>query len=83
MGRIVIYLLLIFAALIVLRIAGTRMQRRKAQLKKNRPATVSAETMHACALCGVLSPKSACIEQQGQLFCSVEHRNTWLSQQQS
>ncbi|MBX7229923.1 MAG: hypothetical protein K1X48_09990 [Burkholderiaceae bacterium] len=83
MGRIVIYLLLIVVALIVLRIASTQAQRRKAQFKNNRPTPVSAESMHACALCGVLSPKSTCIEEQGQLFCSIEHRNTWLNQQQS
>lgn len=81
MGRIIIWLLLIFAALLVWRLVGYGARRNQAQIKRKQQAVVGTETMHACKLCGVLSPRSACIEQQGQLFCSIEHRDTWIRQQ--
>lgn len=38
------------------------------------PAARPAESMVACAHCGINQPRSECIESDGRLFCCEAHR---------
>jgi hypothetical protein len=86
MGKIIFWLLLVFAALLVWRITSSKSRvvfRKKNDAQNDAKSAASPaelETMHACEMCGAMSPRSACVEQEGHLFCGVEHRKAWAAQ---
>ncbi|WP_170948580.1 PP0621 family protein [Bordetella genomosp. 5] len=82
MGKILFWVLVILAVLMIARIAGARAaQRKKPQARPqaaSRPsgsknAPVPSEPMVRCAHCGIHLPRSEALLQQGQTWCSAEH----------
>lgn len=67
MGKIILFLILALVVYLVLR--GVARARRPTA-SGDRPA----ESMVACARCGVNLPRSEALEAAGRLYCSEEHR---------
>jgi hypothetical protein len=82
MGKIIFWLLIVFAALLLWRVTSSksRVIFRKKSDPKNAAKPGVLEAMHACEVCGAMSPRSVCVEQEGHLFCSVEHRKAWAAE---
>lgn len=78
MGKILFWVLVILAVLMIARIAGARAAQRKKPQAASRPsgsknAPVPSEPMVRCAHCGIHLPRSEALLQQGQTWCSAEH----------
>jgi uncharacterized protein len=77
MAKIVLFLVVLFAALFVLRLLNPRGRINKSgeQPDKSRAGQkrLDAEPMVACAKCGALVPKSEAIVADQQSYCSDEH----------
>lgn len=85
MGKLLLWFLIVLAALIVWRIANTRAARREAGHDRAasagrgsaqaRPSgsRAPAETMVQCAHCGVHLPRSEALLVGGRIWCSHEH----------
>jgi hypothetical protein len=78
MGKIIFWLALVFAVMLLWRIAGSK-SRLVFKDKKPSDKPPAVEVMHACEQCGAMSPRSACVEHEGHLFCGTEHRNVWVA----
>ncbi len=82
MGKIIFWLLIVFAALLVWRITSSKsriiFKDKGADKDAAKPAAL--EAMHACEVCGAMSPRSVCLEHQGHLFCGEEHLKVWVAQ---
>jgi uncharacterized protein len=70
MGKIILMLVLLFAALLVLRLVNVA---RTGAVKRTPPDTREAERMLACAHCGAMVPGSQAVMAQGRPYCSSEH----------
>jgi uncharacterized protein len=69
MSKILLFALLAFVVYLVL-----RQSRRDGRSDPTDGPGVAAETMVACARCGVNVPRSEVLESHGRFFCSEEHR---------
>ncbi|OZI67994.1 PP0621 family protein [Bordetella genomosp. 1] len=79
MGKILFWVLVALAVMMIVRIAGARAaQRRNAPPAgpargANPPAVRPAEAMVRCAHCGIHLPRSEAVLQNGQTWCSTDH----------
>ncbi|MCB5364924.1 hypothetical protein H0484_14345 [Pusillimonas sp. CC-YST705] len=77
MGKILFWLVVIFAALMVARMLTMKARSAKQPpmaAPKPRPSVSGAsESMVRCAHCGIHLPRSEAYMQQGQTWCSSEH----------
>lgn len=71
MGKIILFLVLAAAAYLIIRGA---MRARRASSRPEDRAGKPAESMKACARCGVNVPSSEALEADGRYYCSDEHR---------
>jgi len=91
MGKIAIWILVVVAVMLVLRLIGTKKRRvddssseagprdaRRAQEKGERGEARrdSGELMMSCAVCGIHVPASDAVFAHGKVFCSPDHRDT-------
>lgn len=78
MGKLLFWLVVIFAALLVVRLIAYKTQAAKRPVSpppaKPRFGTPSSnEAMVRCAHCGIHLPRSEAYMQQGQTWCCAEH----------
>jgi len=78
MGKLLLWAIVILAALIVMRLlaqhsAHKTARRRHADQNPGKPGSAATEAMVRCAWCGVHLPRSEAILQHGQLWCCEEH----------
>jgi uncharacterized protein len=67
MGKVIFWIVVIFAVLLCLRLYNISQQKRKA--KKSAAAPKRAEAMVRCARCGVYLPRSDALLVDGTLHC--------------
>lgn len=76
MQKILLFILLLVGIYFVRR-AITRRDADTTHPRTGRPgspgATERIESMHACAHCGLVVPRSECVEADGVLYCGSEH----------
>lgn len=77
MGKILLFLVVLFVALFVLRLLNPRTRVRKSSKPPTNPQRdqrrLGAEPMLACTKCGALVPKSEAIIADQKPYCSHEH----------
>jgi uncharacterized protein len=88
MGKIAIWILIIIAVMLVLRLiavkkrpvdedgkeAGTT-RRRRGSKDDIEPRGNAGELMMSCAVCGIHLPSSEAVFAHGKVFCGPEHRD--------
>jgi uncharacterized protein len=68
MGKVIFWIVIIFAVLLVLRLYNMRQQKKKAA-HDARSAPARAQSMVRCARCGVYLPRSEALLVDGTLRC--------------
>jgi len=85
MGKLLFWIVVIFAALLVIRIVAYKAQAAKRPVapppaKPRFDAADRNESMVRCAHCGIHLPRSEAYMQQGQTWCSSEHARLGVRQ---
>jgi uncharacterized protein len=74
LGKILLFLVVLFVALFALRLVSPRTRLKKSSNQQaSTQDRLPVEPMVACATCGALVPKSEAVLAQGKEYCSREH----------
>jgi len=77
MGKLLLWAIVILAALIIMRLWTHKnahdAARRNRAVNQPRPGAAPPESMVRCAHCGIHLPRSDALLQHGQLWCCEEH----------
>jgi len=73
MTKLLFWGLIVLCALVAMRLAVRRSQPPPTNRKRSTHATTAAESMVACAHCGLYLPRSDALLLYGQTWCCQEH----------
>jgi len=84
MGKLLLWAIVVLAALIAMRLWTHKNARHNARSQRrnaNQPShgTTPPESMVRCAYCGIHLPRSDALLQHGQLWCCAEHARLGLA----